>query len=134
GCDLESGLVTHRGRTRLRDSSRRGRLLALLSSGYGVHRDLHSFPTRRSSDLRGGGPPRGPGSPVRSHGKVRVPLRRDPGASDCRSEEHTSELQSREKLVCRLLLEKKKKTTAARISIITGAGWEGLPPDEPSQH
>src|SRR5690606_33637968 len=28
-----------------------------------------------------------------------------------RSEEHTSELQSREKLVCRLLLEKKKKQT-----------------------
>src|SRR5690606_41667335 len=28
-----------------------------------------------------------------------------------RSEEHTSELQSREKLVCRLLLEKKKDTT-----------------------
>src|SRR5690606_41801986 len=27
--------------------------------------------------------------------------------SDCRSEEHTSELQSRENLVCRLLLEKK---------------------------
>src|SRR5690606_40556135 len=27
---------------------------------------------------------------------------------DCRSEEHTSELQSRENLVCRLLLEKKK--------------------------
>src|SRR5690606_41693145 len=27
---------------------------------------------------------------------------------DSRSEEHTSELQSREKLVCRLLLEKKK--------------------------
>src|SRR5207302_2175391 len=27
-----------------------------------------------------------------------------------RSEEHTSELQSRENLVCRLLLEKKKKT------------------------
>src|SRR5690606_41292156 len=26
---------------------------------------------------------------------------------DCRSEEHTSELQSRENLVCRLLLEKK---------------------------
>src|SRR5690606_41333891 len=34
----------------------------------------------------------------------------DPGA-ECRSrsEEHTSELQSRENLVCRLLLEKKKK-------------------------
>src|SRR3989440_1360030 len=29
-----------------------------------------------------------------------------------RSEEHTSELQSRSDLVCRLLLEKKKKTTA----------------------
>src|SRR2546430_13211523 len=34
-----------------------------------------------------------------------------------RSEEHTSELQSQSNLVCRLLLEKKKKyTTAQRIS------------------
>src|SRR3712207_8307304 len=32
-------------------------------------------------------------------------------AFDRRSEEHTSELQSRQYLVCRLLLEKKKKTT-----------------------
>src|SRR5690606_41739480 len=32
-----------------------------------------------------------------------------PQNSDGRSEEHTSELQSRENLVCRLLLEKKKK-------------------------
>src|SRR3989442_9366264 len=32
-----------------------------------------------------------------------------------RSEEHTSELQSRLHLVCRLLLEKKKKTTGSRI-------------------
>src|SRR6266700_5776229 len=31
------------------------------------------------------------------------------GAQLLRSEEHTSELQSRENLVCRLLLEKKKK-------------------------
>src|SRR5260221_10403124 len=30
--------------------------------------------------------------------------------SDARSEEHTSELQSHSDLVCRLLLEKKKKT------------------------
>src|SRR3712207_7592815 len=30
--------------------------------------------------------------------------------SSCRSEEHTSELQSRQYLVCRLLLEKKKNT------------------------
>src|SRR3712207_7476927 len=33
-----------------------------------------------------------------------------PGAGAPRSEEHTSELQSRQYLVCRLLLEKKKKT------------------------
>src|SRR2546422_8549456 len=32
-----------------------------------------------------------------------------PSAAHCRSEEHTSELQSRLHLVCRLLLEKKKK-------------------------
>src|SRR5690349_22219450 len=32
-----------------------------------------------------------------------------------RSEEHTSELQSRRDLVCRLLLEKKKKTTNQKI-------------------
>src|SRR2546430_12843760 len=31
------------------------------------------------------------------------------GAGDVRSEEHTSELQSQSNLVCRLLLEKKKK-------------------------
>src|SRR3712207_7172165 len=31
-----------------------------------------------------------------------------------RSEEHTSELQSRQYLVCRLLLEKKKKNTTTR--------------------
>src|SRR2546427_4694190 len=31
------------------------------------------------------------------------------GEDDCRSEEHTSELQSQSNLVCRLLLEKKKK-------------------------
>src|SRR2546427_5576377 len=31
-------------------------------------------------------------------------------AQDARSEEHTSELQSQSNLVCRLLLEKKKKT------------------------
>src|SRR5947209_10279776 len=32
------------------------------------------------------------------------------GSSPARSEEHTSELQSRQYLVCRLLLEKKKNT------------------------
>src|SRR3712207_7982527 len=34
-----------------------------------------------------------------------------------RSEEHTSELQSRQYLVCRLLLEKKKKIKAITFSI-----------------
>src|SRR2546430_10896852 len=34
-----------------------------------------------------------------------------------RSEEHTSELQSQSNLVCRLLLEKKKTRTAARLHI-----------------
>src|SRR2546430_12771457 len=33
----------------------------------------------------------------------------------CRSEEHTSELQSQSNLVCRLLLEKKKKKTIQQI-------------------
>src|SRR3712207_7339050 len=34
------------------------------------------------------------------------------GGAGCRSEEHTSELQSRQYLVCRLLLEKKKTRRA----------------------
>src|SRR5438874_8068178 len=37
------------------------------------------------------------------------PPRASRAAGRCRSEEHTSELQSRRDLVCRLLLEKKKK-------------------------
>src|SRR3712207_8335424 len=39
---------------------------------------------------------------------ARGPLRKWCARSDSRSEEHTSELQSRQYLVCRLLLEKKK--------------------------
>src|SRR5437762_4437600 len=38
-----------------------------------------------------------------------VPIGKDPNANRVRSEEHTSELQSPMYLVCRLLLEKKKK-------------------------
>src|SRR3712207_7880664 len=37
--------------------------------------------------------------------------------ADGRSEEHTSELQSRQYLVCRLLLEKKKTQTITLITI-----------------
>src|SRR3712207_9011245 len=42
-----------------------------------------------------------------------------PVARRLRSEEHTSELQSRQYLVCRLLLEKKKKPTSQpRLSVL----------------
>src|SRR5690606_40951032 len=84
---------------------------------------LLSFSTRRSSDLSWGWTttrsrttrtkcePNG-SSPVRA---FRTPCCARPSSTTwcsrsspgCRSEEHTSELQSREKLVCRLLLEKK---------------------------
>src|SRR5436309_5503761 len=70
-------------------------------------RDLHSFPTRRSSDLGGAAAAAGDAGgrrpfsrPARSWSRARTP----------RSEEHTSELQSRENLVCRLLLEKKNSS------------------------
>src|SRR3712207_7687441 len=43
------------------------------------------------------------------------PRRDDPAVvAERRSEEHTSELQSRQYLVCRLLLEKKKRSTIYR--------------------
>src|SRR3712207_7782930 len=44
---------------------------------------------------------------AKEHGVEVRPV--DVNASGWRSEEHTSELQSRQYLVCRLLLEKKKK-------------------------
>src|SRR5436305_9261731 len=97
---------------------------------YRTLRDLHSFPTRRSSDLHS----LDQDSRNRNHAFSRhwVPLRpiwiltrrlvfdgpsfyffwpdqiQHPAPAPCRSEEHTSELQSRPHLVCRLLLEKKK--------------------------
>src|SRR5690606_39466922 len=90
-------------------------------------RQLQSFPTRRSSDLsarassRRRPPRRAPRPPLRRHRPPRAPppgRRRRPRPNRRaqrwrsrrrgRSEEHTSELQSRENLVCRLLLEKKK--------------------------
>src|SRR5690606_40228065 len=50
---------------------------------------------------------------VRGHRRWDTPAR-DRRAGE-RSEEHTSELQSRENLVCRLLLEKKNKRNDKRI-------------------
>src|SRR5207253_10774991 len=41
----------------------------------------------------------------------------NPAMMKCRSEEHTSELQSRGHLVCRLLLEKKKLTNAILVIV-----------------
>src|SRR5215475_16124526 len=47
---------------------------------------------------------------VHQHPVLRAVVdQRQPLVHRARSEEHTSELQSRENLVCRLLLEKKKK-------------------------
>src|SRR3712207_7631941 len=48
-----------------------------------------------------------------THGSSRT-SRSCPTSSRPRSEEHTSELQSRQYLVCRLLLEKKKKSHTIR--------------------
>src|SRR3712207_9554615 len=66
-----------------------------------LHDALPIYPGRRPGRLRRGGAPRrgGLGLPRRDRrgGEHRQP----------RSEEHTSELQSRQYLVCRLLLEKK---------------------------
>src|SRR5690606_12850000 len=57
-------------------------------SGHKIHGHLLYIPRKMSDGLHG--------------------IRMEKGS---RSEEHTSELQSRENLVCRLLLEKKKKST-----------------------
>src|SRR3712207_9225576 len=57
-----------------------------------------------SAGARPGGPP-APGGEGGDGRGVRRPARPGP----LRSEEHTSELQSRQYLVCRLLLEKKKQ-------------------------
>src|SRR5690554_7323203 len=47
------------------------------------------------------------------HG-ISEPFEPKEGKKQARSEEHTSELQSRPHLVCRLLLEKKKRGSRAR--------------------
>src|SRR5690606_42051189 len=88
---------------------------------------LHPFPTRRSSDLAVHlvEIPSAeeihdnivafwvPDQPLKAGENRTLSYRLHatlaPALTD-RSEEHTSELQSREKLVCRLLLEKKKKS------------------------
>src|SRR5690625_6133956 len=87
----------------------------LVLSRPGAPRHLHSFPTRRSSDLAAPPPcprfsspgPAGQRGRSRPDGSGAHRTGTRPGGA-ARSEEHTSELQSRGHLVCRLLLEKKK--------------------------
>src|SRR5437879_10378383 len=82
---------------------------------YLSHRHLHSFPTRRSSDLLKESKARRmqmlrPNSHMAVRGFTwRSSARKSTHGHVTRSEEHTSELQSPMYLVCRLLLEKKKK-------------------------
>src|SRR5690625_5741979 len=97
-------------------------VLCSFFSCYDAHRYLHSFPTRRSSDLLAGDTAREarrretrPTRRARSRDLVDGLRGAQPSAPrtrlvGMRSEEHTSELQSRGHLVCRLLLEKKKIT------------------------
>src|SRR5438046_6979478 len=61
-----------------------------------------------------GGDPGAARSRRRGHRELR--LCRGLEAAESRSEEHTSELQSLTNLVCRLLLEKKKKKTKKRYN------------------
>src|SRR5690606_41437979 len=101
-----------------------------VSASVGVHLELRSIPTRRSSDLGehpglradllSGEHPRYrcqqriPVEQLEVTGELldsvdfTTPLDFHRHRGTVRSEEHTSELQSRENLVCRLLLEKKK--------------------------
>src|SRR5687768_17698896 len=108
-------------------------MIDVLVYWYGGHRELHSVPTRRSSDLpedagaaerseedaglegeeRRRGRDSEPGS-ARGAGGGRAARRAHPAGP--RSEEHTSELQSRLHLVCRLLLEKKNETVTVTIA------------------
>src|SRR5699024_11984877 len=93
------------------------------STSFHAPPHLHSFPTRRSSDLKIPGHPQPSGLRYSRRtcskepaGRKRAPPPLPPSpplwesdqSPPYRSEEHTSELQSRFDLVCRLLLEKKK--------------------------
>src|SRR5205809_4165139 len=85
------------------------------------------FPTRRSSDLRPWTQPA-----LRST-RTDLPqmLRRPQSLLGPRSEEHTSELQSRLHLVCRLLLEKKKSPPSSHAKTVFGIAIPS--PDRPRQ-
>src|SRR2546422_8241396 len=69
------------------------------------HRPRPARRWRAAGPRRATSPDDDPASPPSDPGTTRPPCR----WRESRSEEHTSELQSRLHLVCRLLLEKKKK-------------------------
>src|SRR5436305_3220639 len=84
-----------------------------------LHDALPICPLEPRQNLRRERPPARPAdsrTPPRQHlgAGVGQRLRRRRAAECGRSEEHTSELQSRPHLVCRLLLEKKNNRTRAR--------------------
>src|SRR5205085_12571246 len=80
----------------------------LLFSNTDNLRTLHSFPTRRSSDLLDEAAHPGVGADARQDDQLAAYPQHAREFIEGRSEEHTSELQSQSNLVCGLLLEKKK--------------------------
>src|SRR5256885_11085887 len=80
---------------------------------------LFPYTTLFRSPAGEGGAGRAPG---RAGGPARLPHPAHPGrGARLRSEEHTSELQSPCNLVCRLLLEKKKKSDRRYLALVFGA-------------
>src|SRR5690625_6967705 len=84
-------------------------LLSFFLYSPGAPPHPHSFPTRRSSDLCLSKMGDDGSCVCANHDAARLFSRADTNGVPDRSEEHTSELQSRGHLVCRLLLEKKNK-------------------------
>src|SRR2546430_4287986 len=56
-------------------------------------------------------------SPAQGDREIQFP-EKERASEQVRSEEHTSELQSQSNLVCRLLLEKKKRKVTAIIEVV----------------
>src|SRR3712207_6846320 len=59
-----------------------------------------------------------------AHGTISQQLADRHPSLTIRSEEHTSELQSRQYLVCRLLLEKKNQSTSPTQPLLTTSGLQ----------
>src|SRR3712207_8601348 len=89
----------------------RGRVLAAVEAGTSPEAAARRFAVGRSTAYRWAAAARAEGRrEAKRMGGGPAPRIRGEIEAAMRSEEHTSELQSRQYLVCRLLLEKKKKT------------------------